>query len=64
MVHGDFKPGEVCRLAGAYECRTCRKLSKASSIRLDKGGVFPECAVCKERGAVEWDTLWKLTAPS
>ena len=61
MVHGDFKPGEICRVSGAYECRTCRSVSRASTIERESGGTFPECASCKERGALEVDTIWKLS---
>jgi hypothetical protein len=60
MIHGDFKPGEVCRTAGVYECRTCKGRSRASSVSVEQGQAFPECASCKERGALEVDTIWKL----
>ena len=62
MVHGDFKPGEICRANGAYECRTCRSVGRASRITMERGGTFPECPSCKERGALEVDTIWKITA--
>ena len=60
MVHGDFKPGEICRASGGYECATCVARSRASRVTLEQGGTFPECASCKERGALEVDTIWKL----
>ena len=62
MIHGDFKPGEVCRLSGGYECRTCRQLGRSSKVHMERGGTFPECASCKERGALEIDTIWKISA--
>jgi NAD-dependent SIR2 family protein deacetylase len=60
MVHGDFKPGEICKASGTYQCRTCQTRSRSSRIEMKEGGTFPECASCKERGALEIDTIWKL----
>lgn len=60
MTHGDFKPGEICRADGVYECHTCRARSATSRITMQKAGTFPECPSCKERGGIEWDMIWKL----
>ena len=60
MMHGDFKPGEICKASGIYQCRTCQARSRVSRVEMQRGGTFPECASCKERGALEIDTVWKL----
>jgi len=62
MLHGNFKPGEICRAEGTYECWTCRQCSRDSRVQMERDKSFPECASCKERGALEVDTLWKLVA--
>ena len=59
MVHGDFKPGEVCRADGQYRCVTCAGRSRESNLKMEKARSFPECPSCKERGALEIDTIWK-----
>lgn len=63
MVHGDFKPGERCKAAGQYGCATCKSFGRVSTIQLEAGKAFPECGSCKERGALEVDTVWKVNAP-
>ena len=60
MLHGDFKPGEVCKTTGPYVCRPCAQRKIASRISMEKGGTFPLCPTCAERGALEIDTVWKL----
>jgi len=60
MLHGDFKPGEICKSSGAYACRTCAHLKIDSRLTMEQGGTFPLCATCVERGALEIDTVWKL----
>ena len=60
MIHGDFKPGEVCRETGEFECRTCKARSVRTTIRLEKGSPFPECAACTGRGVPEVDVIWKI----
>jgi hypothetical protein len=60
MLHGDFKPGEICKTSGPYVCRTCAGRKIASRITMEQGGTFPLCATCAERGALEIDTVWKL----
>jgi len=64
MVHGDFKVGELCRTSGLYLCRTCQARRRESTVRGQAGKPSPECAVCKERGGHEVDTVWKLAAQS
>ena len=60
MVHGDFKPGEICKISGPYACRTCAAAKRDSRVSMEQGGTFPMCATCAERGALEIDTVWKL----
>jgi len=62
MIHGDFKPGEICQAPGSYECRTCRTFSRTQTVHMAQGGTFPECASCKERGDLEVDTVWKAAS--
>ena len=60
ILHGDFKPGEICKAAGSYACRTCARLKLDSRLTMELGGTFPLCPKCAERGALEIDTVWKL----
>ena len=41
MVHGDFKPGEVCKTSGEYRCVTCQRFGRESTIRLEAGRRSP-----------------------
>lgn len=60
MLHGDFKPGEICKTTGPYVCRTCAQRQLDSRVSMEMGGTFPMCPKCAERGALEIDTIWKL----
>ncbi len=52
---GTWKSGELVRIGGTYECRTCRLEGRETMKDLCGGSVLPMCENCARK-----DATWKL----
>ncbi|HET6277593.1 MAG TPA: hypothetical protein VFG08_02300 [Candidatus Polarisedimenticolia bacterium] len=50
-----WKSGELVRIGGTYECRTCRQEGRETMKELRSGNVLPMCDLCAAK-----DATWKL----
>jgi hypothetical protein len=50
-----WKSGELVRIGGTYECRTCRQEGRETMRELRSGNVLPMCDQCAAK-----DATWKL----
>jgi hypothetical protein len=60
MIHGDFKIGELSPRSGTYTCTSCQRAGRTTTIEMQKGGTFPFCDACREKGTEEIDVVWKV----
>jgi len=52
---GTWKSGELVRIGGTYECRTCIQEGRETMKELSAGSVLPMCDQCAAK-----DATWKL----